>query len=81
MKVFQHINEQDVCAICGSNRDEQVVLVPIDSTRDGNHEQATQVHLDCLDLRLKRPSEEQRKEDMSAILYQVFDEKKSKVEV
>lgn len=81
MKVFQSINEMDVCAICGSNHDEQVVLVPIDGTRDGNNEQAVQVHLNCIDLRLKRPTEEQSKESMSAVLYQIFDEKKSKVEV
>jgi len=81
MKTFQHINEQDVCAICGSNRDEPVVLVPIDGTTDGNNEEAVQVHLSCINVRLKRPSEEQRKDDMSAILYQVFEEKKSKVEV
>jgi hypothetical protein len=35
-----------------------------------------QVHLNCIDLRLKRPTEEQSKESMSAVLYQIFDEKK-----
>lgn len=76
MKVFQSINEAGICAICGSNRDEQVVLVPIDDTRDGNNEKAVQIHLNCIDLRLKRPTEGQGKESMSAILYQIFDEKK-----
>jgi len=81
MHRFKSINKEGVCAICGSNRDEPVVLVPLDGTIDGHNEEAVQVHLDCIDLRLKRPTEKESNEGMSAILYQVFDEKKSKVEV
>ena len=76
MKTFQHINKEGVCAICGSNHDEPVVLVPIDGTIDGHNVEAVQVHLNCINVRLKRPSEEKRKEGMSTILYQVFEEKK-----
>ena len=52
MKVFQKNNPLTSCPICGKSTRKEAVLIPIDGTADGNIEEAMQVHLDCLDLRV-----------------------------
>jgi len=51
MRTFKHFNSfntSDVCPICGTNNDKEVILVPIKGTEEGNNIQAIQVHTDCL---------------------------------
>lgn len=82
MKVFKKGNWKGgiVCPICGTNKQGQVVLMGIDRTEEyglkeynlsflvsnGNIE-AKQVHLDCLDLRLKR-----NKYNLTTLIYQLL---------
>ena len=48
MRTFAHFPEDSRCLICGTNRDEECVLIPIDGTEDGNNIQAICVHLKCI---------------------------------
>jgi hypothetical protein len=52
MRIFKHFNKtgNQVCPICKTNEDKEVVLVKIIGTEKDNICQAIQVHLDCLDL-------------------------------
>ena len=54
MRIFKHANMFGgwECPICHTSEDKPVVLIGIDGTQDGRNEQAEQVHVDCLDLRL-----------------------------
>lgn len=54
MKAFKHFNNSSNCPICGKNNDGEAVLLPIDDTSDGSISEAMQVHLECLNLRVKR---------------------------
>lgn len=65
MKIFKELNPEGKCAICGTNKIDQCILVGVDGTEDGNNMQAVQVHLDCIDLRISL------KGDL-AVLYQFF---------
>jgi len=50
MRTFKHFNQSgpEVCPICGTNDDKEIILVPIAGTEEGNNMQAIQVHADCL---------------------------------
>jgi hypothetical protein len=54
MRTFEHPNfgEYDKCPICGTNRDEEVILVAVKGTSDGYNIQAVQVHTKCLEQTL-----------------------------
>ena len=56
MRVFEHPNTSEgwVCPICKTNEDKSVVLIGIDGTEEGNIMQAEQVHIDCIELRMKK---------------------------
>jgi len=56
MKVFKNMNTsgKEVCPICKTKENKEVVLIGIDGTEDGGNIQAIQVHLDCLDLRYNK---------------------------
>jgi hypothetical protein len=50
MRTFTHFNQsgEDVCPVCKTNEDKEVILVPIAGTEEGNNIQAIQVHTRCL---------------------------------
>lgn len=52
MKVFKHPNLSNNwhCPICKTKKDKEVVLVGIQGTENGYNIEATQYHLDCIDL-------------------------------
>lgn len=50
MKMFEYINQEGKCLICGTNDDGPVTLIPIDGTEEGFNAQAEQVHVSCLAL-------------------------------
>ena len=56
MKIFEHMNTsgKEVCPICKTKEDKEVVLIGIDGTEDGGNMRAIQVHLDCLNLRYSK---------------------------
>jgi hypothetical protein len=54
MKIFEHFNQSSICPICGTNEDKPATLIGIDGTEDGGNMEALQVHVDCLNIRLKR---------------------------
>lgn len=53
MRTFPHFNpsSDSLCPICGTNDDEETVLIPIAGTQDGNNCQAVQVHTKCLQMK------------------------------
>ncbi len=54
MRTFKQGNwsGDDNCLICGTQKQGEVILVPITGTKEGNKIQAKQVHTDCLQERL-----------------------------
>lgn len=70
MKVFKGFNQsgKDVCPVCETNSDKETVLIGIEGTEKGRNMKATQVHLECLDLRIRKGSDETRD-----IIYQLVD--------
>lgn len=48
-RTFPHFNQEGKCPICGTNKDKECFLMPIDGTKDedGRIEEAEQVHVDC----------------------------------
>ncbi len=50
MKTFEKLNttKNNVCALCGTNKEGKAVLVRIVGTEEGNICVAKQVHLECL---------------------------------
>lgn len=67
MKIFKNINKSGKCAICGEKTDGKVVLIPIDGTEDGHNVQCEQVHISCLDLRMRKQYDGE-----DTIIYQIF---------
>jgi len=54
MRIFEGFNQSTNCPICGTNKEGKAILLPDYTTeRDGTCE-ATQVHLDCLDLAIAK---------------------------
>ncbi len=47
IRQFEHFPKEDVCVVCGDNRDAPCVLVVIDGTEEGNIAQAKPVHVSC----------------------------------
>jgi len=55
MKTFDHFNpDGEPCPICGKRDGTPAVLIPVDGTEEDGIIQAVQVHVGCLDLRMKR---------------------------
>jgi hypothetical protein len=53
MRVFKEGNwGGDICPICRTTKDGEVVLVGIHGTQEGHNMQAQQIHLDCIELTL-----------------------------
>ena len=48
MRTFEKFPEQAICPICGTNKSETTVLVPIIGTQEDNRWKPAPVHLDCL---------------------------------
>ena len=47
LKTFEHFPDNKKCVVCGTNEDDQCVLVMIDGTGDGSIAEAEPVHLAC----------------------------------
>ena len=75
MRVFKNGNwlHGNKCPICSTSKDGVVVLVGIEGTQEGFNIQATQVHLDCLELTFKKGAGDTRD-----IIYQVIVPKEEK---
>jgi hypothetical protein len=73
MRVFKEFNQTMKCPICGTVDEGEAVLIAKDGTRDGAIEEAMQVHLTCLQLRLM--DHNQQVNPNARIIYQFFDEK------
>ena len=61
MKIFEHMNtngKNGKCYVCGKKDDKPVVLIGIDGTEDDSNVEAVQVHVDCIELRLKKSDNE-----------------------
>jgi len=52
MRTFKEMNKSngDVCPICKTQNDGEVVLIGIVGTQDGNIIEAKQFHVECIDL-------------------------------
>ena len=48
MRTFAHFPEDSRCLICGTNRDEESTLIPIDGTTKDNICEAECVHVKCI---------------------------------
>jgi hypothetical protein len=72
MLVFEHSNfiAGVTCPICGTAEDKPVTLVKIDGTFDGGLCEGMQVHVDCLDLRIKKV------DNGKQVIYQIIGETK-----
>lgn len=46
-RTFPHFPVSDICPVCGTNDDQECVLLVIDHTQDGNIAEAAPVHLWC----------------------------------
>jgi len=47
MNYFEKFPEDSICPICGTNKNEEYFLLPIDGTESGDNMEATPVHKDC----------------------------------
>ena len=57
LRIFENMNETGECALCSTKEPGSIALIPLDGTRDGNIEQAVQVHIKCLNLRMSEKKE------------------------
>lgn len=72
MRLFDHFpKEHAICPICKTNEDKPCFLAGIDGTQDGNNEEATVIHFDCLKLRYK-PKDEFL--EYRGIIYQLLED-------
>lgn len=69
MRIFERFNQDTKCMICGTNNEGKAVLIGMDGTQRDSIEQAQQVHLDCISLRMAKPTDG----SSERIIYQVFD--------
>lgn len=54
MRIFEHFNTSTKCPICGTNEDKPCTLIGIEGTEEDGNIEALQVHVHCLDIRVKR---------------------------
>ena len=47
-RIFDHFPDAAICPVCKTSEDHPAVLVALDGTQEGNNEQATPVHVQCL---------------------------------
>jgi len=47
LRTFDHFPKDKKCVVCGTNEDDQCILVVIDGTGDGSIAEAEPVHLGC----------------------------------
>ena len=75
MRVFKNGNWSygAKCPVCGTNKKGEVVLVGMEGTEDDGNIQATQVHMGCLELTIKKGIDGNRD-----IIYQVIESKEEK---
>jgi hypothetical protein len=75
MRIFKNGNwSQGVkCPICNTSKKGEVVLIGMEGTEDGGNIQAAQVHLDCLELTIKKGENGNRD-----IIYQILVPKEGK---
>lgn len=72
MRTFDHFNKHGApCPICGTHDDKPPVLISIDGTEDDGISEALQVHLECIQLRVRRNFN-----DKEMLIYCVCEEKK-----
>ncbi len=52
MRVFKkpNLSGRWKCPICKTNKESEVVLIPVAGTQEGNNMEAEQFHLSCIDL-------------------------------
>jgi hypothetical protein len=48
MRKFENFPVDSICPICGTNTNQECVLIPIDGTQDGYNVQAAVVHFGCI---------------------------------
>lgn len=46
-RTFEHFPKEKICPACGTNDDEECVLIPIWGTREGNICEGQPFHLGC----------------------------------
>jgi len=69
MKIFKHFNQHEYarpCFICGLKKDGKTILVAMDGTEQENTEEAMQIHLDCINLQVKK-----RSDHCDLLIYQI----------
>jgi hypothetical protein len=54
MRIFKEFNRSSDCIICHTKKKGKAVLLGLDGTREDNIEEALQIHLDCLKLRIDK---------------------------
>jgi len=53
MRTFKHFPTEAICPICGTNKDSETFLAPIDGTQEDNIAEAQCVHVECVVENLK----------------------------
>lgn len=50
MKTFSQFNNSDneICPLCGTSENKDLILIPIVGTTEGQNTEAIQVHVECL---------------------------------
>lgn len=49
-RTFKHFPEKSTCPGCGTNKDEECFLLPIDGTTDDNIFEAQPAHVECFGI-------------------------------
>jgi hypothetical protein len=74
VRVFRDFNATTgPCPICGNSQHGEAVLVRKDGTARDGIEEATQVHLACLNLRIVAPWRKGKEGEW--LIYQIFDKR------
>lgn len=70
MRIFERFptDSKQKCPICGTKKQAQCVLIPVDGTKDGGMMIAKCFHLECIELRLGKLGR-----DGDNVIYQIFD--------
>jgi hypothetical protein len=73
VKIFGHPNPSNFkCPICGTSEDKPVTLIGIKGTERQNIMQATQYHVDCLDLIVYKKGDETGNAADPEVISQVY---------